>query len=219
MIVSTDKKTLDLVAPAVGACPGRKEELCGQIECAAKADFLLLLDSSGSMSTCDWQSQGWFAKEFVSRLPSTGGQFDHAQVSVIQFSSDTNIDQALTTSRADVLNVLDCDRCTSSGGTNGGQCNYKMQSGGTSTVLGMMGAIGELSKGKRIFPLLSHFCRGFSISPFISILFLFLSHHYYYFSPCTCGCAQSHHFGDGRWTQRNGGTASSHVLVVSRTRS
>jgi hypothetical protein len=44
-----------------GACPPRKTENCGQIECDAKADFLLLLDGSGSMDQCDWQSQGWFA--------------------------------------------------------------------------------------------------------------------------------------------------------------
>ena len=61
------------LAGTPGACPARKSEECGQIECAAKADFLLLLDGSGSMSDCDWKAQGWFAKEFVSRLPSAGG--------------------------------------------------------------------------------------------------------------------------------------------------
>jgi uncharacterized protein YegL len=127
-----------------GACPGRNTEECRQIECAAKADFLILLDASGSMSTCDWQAQGWFAKEFVSRLPSSNGVFSQAQVSVVQFSSDVEVDQVLTTSRTDVLNVLDCDRCTSAGGT--GMCNYAMKTGGTSTMIGMIQAISELSK-------------------------------------------------------------------------
>jgi uncharacterized protein YegL len=125
-----------------GACPGRNTEECGQIECAAKADFLLLLDASGSMSSCDWKAQGWFGNEFVSRLPSAAGTFEHAQVGIVQFSSDVNIDQILTTSRVDALNVLDCDRC--SPGT--GVCNYQMQTGGTSTMIAMLQAISELSK-------------------------------------------------------------------------
>ena len=125
-----------------GACPGRNTEKCGQIECAAKADFLLLLDASGSMSSCDWKAQGWFGNEFVSRLPSAAGTFEHAQVGIVQFSSDVNIDQILTTSRVDALNVLDCDRC--SPGT--GVCNYQMQTGGTSTMIAMLQAISELSK-------------------------------------------------------------------------
>ena len=126
-----------------GACPARKSEECGQIECAAKADFLLLLDGSGSMSDCDWKAQGWFAKEFVSRLPSAASQFTQAQVAVVQFSSDFQTDQELTKSRSSVLNVLDCDRCSKAGGT--GSCSYVRKSGGTSTVIAMVEAISKLS--------------------------------------------------------------------------
>ena len=131
------------LAGTPGACPARKSEDCGQIECAAKADFLLLLDGSGSMSDCDWKAQGWFAKEFVSRLPSAASQFTQAQVAVVQFSSDFQTDQELTKSRSSVLNVLDCDRCSSAGGT--GSCSYVRQSGGTSTVIAMVEAISKLS--------------------------------------------------------------------------
>ena len=139
-----------------GACPATRTEDCSQIECAAKTDFLLLLDGSSSMSNCDWRSQAWFAKEFVSRLPSNSGNFIQAQVSIMQFSSDLPTDQELTTSRTDVLNVLDCDRCSSAGGT--GSCSYVRKSGGTSTVIAMVEAISKLSaaparddakKGKR----------------------------------------------------------------------
>mgnify|MGYP006088214457 CR=1 FL=1 len=84
------------------------------------------------------------AIEFVSRLPSTGGIFDQAQVGVVQFASDFQTDQALTTSRSSVLNVLDCDRCTSAGGTTG-TCNYARKSGGTSTMIAMVEAIAQLS--------------------------------------------------------------------------
>lgn len=132
-----------IAAGQPGACPPQKTEECGKIECDVKADFLLLLDSSGSMSSCDWKAQGWFANEFVSRLPSTGGKFDQAQVSVVQFSSTVQVDQTLTNDRYDVRNVLDCDRCSSDGGT--GVCSYKQKSGGTSTVIGMVKAISELS--------------------------------------------------------------------------
>ena len=131
------------MAGTPGACPARKSEDCGQIECAAKADFLLLLDGSGSMSDCDWKAQGWFAKEFVSRLPSAASQFTQAQVAVVQFSSDFQTDQELTKSRSSVLNVLDCDRCAKAGGT--GSCSYVRKSGGTSTVIAMVEAISKLS--------------------------------------------------------------------------
>ena len=124
------------------ACPTRKTEECTTIECAAKADFLILLDASGSMSACDWKGQAWFAKEFVSRLPSTGNTFDHARVSIVQFASSVEYDQPLTTSRKDVIDVLDCDRCAPEGT---GVCNYQMKSGGTSTVIAMLGGMGVLS--------------------------------------------------------------------------
>jgi Mg-chelatase subunit ChlD len=126
-----------------GACPGRVTEACLDIECAAEADFLLLLDSSGSMTSCDWRAQGWFAREFVSKLPSDGsGKFKAAQVAVMQFSSDNNLDHALSDDRNSVLNTLDCDRCSDAGGT----CSYAQQSGGTSTMQAMIGAISLFQK-------------------------------------------------------------------------
>ena len=135
------------MAGTPGACPARKSEECGQIECAAKADFLLLLDASGSMSDCDWKSQAWFAKEFVSRLPSNSGNFIQAQVSIMQFSSDLPTDQELTTSRTDVLNVLDCDRCKSCvyRPSTCTTCSYVRKSEGWEVLSAMVEAISKLS--------------------------------------------------------------------------
>ena len=45
-----------------GNCPSPMSEECKTATCKAKADFLLLLDASGSMSDCDWASQAWFGK-------------------------------------------------------------------------------------------------------------------------------------------------------------
>ena len=116
-----------------GACPGPQSEPCTTAKCKAKADFLLLLDGSGSMSNCDWASQAWFAKEFTERLPYVGSgssaTFELAQVGIIQFSSSPQLDHVLTTSRSDIVNTLACGSLktwTTSGygtcGTAGGTC-------------------------------------------------------------------------------------------------
>jgi hypothetical protein len=72
-----------------GNCPGPMSEPCKTAACKTKADFILLLDASGSMSNCDWASQAWFAREFVERLPydKVINDFDLAQVGVVQFAS------------------------------------------------------------------------------------------------------------------------------------
>ena len=95
---------------ATPACPLDQTAECGSNECNAPADFLLLLDASGSMSSTDWRSQISFAKDFVSLLPNgdvTAGKFDYAQVAILQFSSaSATVDQSLTDSRTASLNLL-----------------------------------------------------------------------------------------------------------------
>ena len=166
----------------IGACPSQQTEPCTTAKCKAKADFLLLLDSSGSMNNCDWAAQAWFAKEFTERLPFVGSgstaTFESAQVAVVQFSSAPHMDHDLTTSRQDIINVLDCTQQTFSGtcGSAGGTCNthsncagdkccvrddynkpwdmdasecaYKQKSGGTNTAVAMMEAIKVLMTGR-----------------------------------------------------------------------
>ena len=155
-----------------GACPGPQSEGCTNAKCKAKADFLLLLDSSGSMGNCDWASQAWFAKEFVERLPYVGqgssATFELAQVGVVQFSSDPHFDHALTTSRSAITGLLDCGSSSFTGtcGDKGGTCDswaecsgdkccdyssecaYKQESGGTNTAIAMMEAIKVLMTGR-----------------------------------------------------------------------
>ena len=146
-----------------GACPGPQSEPCTTAKCKAKADFLLLLDGSGSMSNCDWASQAWFAKEFTERLPYVGSgssaTFELAQVGIIQFSSSPQLDHVLTTSRSDIVNTLACGSLGSSLGTCGAaggtcdswndcagdqccsmssDCDYTQSTGGTNTATAMM---------------------------------------------------------------------------------
>ena len=100
----------NLSAGEVGACPLPQTAECGSNECNAPADFLLLLDASGSMSSNDWRSQISFAKDFVSLLPSgavVSGKFDFAQVAILQFSSATaTVSQSLSDSRTDTISLL-----------------------------------------------------------------------------------------------------------------
>ena len=167
-----------IAAGQPGACPGPQSEPCTTAKCKAKADFLLLLDSSGSMGNCDWASQAWFAKEFTERLPYTGtyssARFELAQVGVVQFSSEPHHEAgegiALTTKRQDVTSLLDCGTSTFEGtcGTYGtcdswdsctgarccqstypkSQCAYEQKSGGTNTAIAMMEAIKVLMTGR-----------------------------------------------------------------------
>lgn len=100
----------NLSAGEVGACPLPQTAECGSNECNAPADFLLLLDASGSMGSDDWQSQISFAKDFVTLLPSgavSSDKFDFAQVAILQFSSATaTVSQSLTDSRTNTVSLL-----------------------------------------------------------------------------------------------------------------
>jgi Mg-chelatase subunit ChlD len=156
-----------------GACPSPQSEACSTAKCKAKADFLLLLDGSGSMGSCDWASQAWFAKEFTERLPYVGSgstsTFELAQVGVVQFSSSPQLDHQLTTKRKDIIDLLECGSsgflgpCGTAGGTcdswdscAGDQCcasyssicAYTQKSGGTNTATAMMEAIKVLMTGR-----------------------------------------------------------------------
>ena len=72
----------------------------------ASADLVFLLDSSGSMSTSEFQQMKDFVKDFISDADVDGG---NVRVAVNVFSKESNIEFNLNThsSKADILAAVD----------------------------------------------------------------------------------------------------------------